>query len=69
MPIESPDDRRLMTPSQVSELLHVPCSTLAIWRSSGRVKIAYTKIGRAVRYVRTAVERHIAQNSRDHDPR
>lgn len=60
MPIESPDDRRLITPAQVSELLHVPCSTLAIWRSSGRVKIAYVKVGRAVRYLRVEVERLLA---------
>ena len=58
-----------MTPAQVSTLLHVPCSTLAIWRSSGRVKIGYTKVGRSVRYLRAAVEDHIRRNTYGHDAR
>lgn len=40
----------LLTPEEVSALLRVPTTTLAIWRSTGRVKLRFVKIGRAVRY-------------------
>jgi excisionase family DNA binding protein len=40
----------LLTPQQVAELLQVPQTTLAVWRSTGRVKLRFVKIGRAVRY-------------------
>lgn len=40
----------LLTPEEVSALLRVPTTTLAVWRSTGRVKLRFVKIGRAVRY-------------------
>ena len=40
----------LLTPEEVSALLRVPTTTLAVWRSTGRVKLHFVKIGRAVRY-------------------
>ena len=40
----------LLTPEEVAALLKVPTTTLAVWRSTGRVKLRFVKIGRAVRY-------------------
>lgn len=69
MPIESPDDRRSMTPVQVCEPLHIPRTTLAIRRYDGSVKTACVKVGRAVRHLCSAVERHITANIRGHETR
>lgn len=49
----------LLTPSEASRLLHVPETTLAAWRSTGRVQLAYVKVGRAVRYAQADIERFI----------
>lgn len=46
----------LLTPAQVAELLQIPETTLAAWRTTGRVKLAYVKLGHAVRYRRADVE-------------
>jgi hypothetical protein len=40
----------LLTERQAAEFLHVVPGTLAGWRSTGRVRLPYTKIGRSVRY-------------------
>jgi len=40
----------LLPPQQVAALLQVPQTTFAVWRSTGRVKLRFVKIGRAVRY-------------------
>jgi predicted site-specific integrase-resolvase len=44
-----------MTEKQVARLLGLSPHTLAVWRSSGRVRIPYVKLGRAVRYRREVV--------------
>ena len=56
MGIKPPSIGQLMKPAEVAALLRVPETTLAIWRCTGRVKLAYLKIGRAVRYQRSDVE-------------
>lgn len=40
----------LLKPADVARLLQVPESTLAVWRSTGRVQLPYIRIGGAVRY-------------------
>lgn len=50
----------LLTARQASEFLQVPVSTLAVWRSTGRVQLAYVKLGGAVRYRREDIARFIA---------
>lgn len=40
----------LLTAKAAAKLLDVPPSTLANWRSMGRYKIPFLKIGRNVRY-------------------
>lgn len=40
----------LLSPKEASEYLGVPTSTLAVWRSTGRVLLPYVKVGGHVRY-------------------
>jgi predicted site-specific integrase-resolvase len=74
MPTESPAndddfDNVLMTPHEVAKLLHIKPATLAVWRSTGRVKLPYTKVGSKVRYRRSVIERLIERNTHDDDTR
>jgi excisionase family DNA binding protein len=52
--------QQLLTPEEVSTLLRVPTTTLAVWRSTGRVKLRFVKIGRLVRYLASDIEAYIA---------
>ncbi len=54
-----------MTPPQASQLLHVPESTLAVWRSTNRVIVPYFKLGGHVRYRRADLEKFIESNMRN----
>jgi excisionase family DNA binding protein len=45
----------LLTPGQVCDILAIPDSTLARWRSEHR-ELPYVKIGRLVRYRRQDLE-------------
>src|SRR6266576_2315598 len=53
-------DDPLLTPTQCAARLGVAIDTLTIWRSTERVALAYTKIGRLVRYSTRDVEAFIA---------
>ncbi len=48
--------RELLTPDDVADLLDISVQTLASWRASGRYDLPYVKIGRLVRYRKSAVE-------------
>jgi hypothetical protein len=48
--------REYLTPQQVSDILQVPLSTLAVWRGTGRVRLPFIKIGHAIRYRRSELE-------------
>lgn len=50
----------LLTARQASEFLQVPLSTLAVWRSTGRVQLPFLKVGGHVRYRREDIERFLA---------
>jgi len=54
----------LMTPSEVSQLLGVPVTTLYGWRHRGEGPVGY-RIGRHVRYRRATVEEWI-ETQADH---
>lgn len=41
---------RLLTPTEVSEILGVKISTLAVWRSNGRYSLKYVRTGRLIKY-------------------
>lgn len=49
--------RELMTAVETAELLGVEVQTLSNWRSSGRHKLPFTRVGSAIRYRRQAVEK------------
>jgi predicted site-specific integrase-resolvase len=51
--VASPADR--LDPFQTADLLGVRVQTLAIWRSSGRHGLPYTKVGRRIFYSRQSV--------------
>lgn len=55
----------LLTPAEASEYLGVSVDTLSVWRCVGRYGIPYVKIGRLVKYRRSALDTFI--NSRTHD--
>jgi len=43
--------KTLLTPQEVSEILGVTEETLAVWRSTNRYDLPYSKIGSLVRYL------------------
>lgn len=53
----------LATPAQVSERLQVPQKTLAVWRSTNRVRLPFVKVGGAVRYRWADIEQFVASNT------
>jgi predicted site-specific integrase-resolvase len=44
--------RDLLSETQAAELLQVAPGTLSVWRSTGRYRIPYLKVGARVRYRR-----------------
>lgn len=52
----------LLTPEQAAQFLQVPATTLAVWRSTGRVVLPYVKVGGRVRYRKEDIDRFLAQN-------
>lgn len=51
--ITKPDD--LLDEQEAAELLRVKPGTLSVWRSTGRYRLPFIKIGRLVRYRRSAL--------------
>lgn len=56
-------DELLLTPKEVARRLRVSVQSLAVWRSTKRHGLPFTKIGRLVRYresdVRSFIERRL----------
>jgi excisionase family DNA binding protein len=50
----------LLSEAQAAQILGVKATTLQIWRCTKRYPLAYTKIGRLVRYKRSALDAFIA---------
>jgi excisionase family DNA binding protein len=50
----------LLTPAQAAEVLGVKPATLEVWRSNKRHVIPYIKVGRLVRYRRSALAAFLA---------
>ncbi len=55
----------LMNPKQAAEYLQVMPQTLAVWRSTNRVKLAYVKYGTKVMYRREDLEKFVADSLRN----
>jgi excisionase family DNA binding protein len=58
-------NRDNLTPKQTAELLNVPETTLAVWRSTNRVVLPFFKLGHHVRYRRSDIEQFIERNLRN----
>ena len=50
----------LLTPDQAAEVLGVKKTTLEVWRCTKRYAIPYIKVGRLVRYRRSALVAFLA---------
>lgn len=46
----------LLTEQQAAEILNVTPGTLSVWRCTQRYNIPFVKVGRSVRYSRTALQ-------------
>lgn len=53
----------LLTPEQTAASLGVSKKTLSVWRCTGRVSLAYVKVGARVRYRRADVDAYIARRT------
>ncbi len=56
MNIKTPSTDPLLTEQQAAVLLDVKPGTLQVWRSTKRYPLAFVKVGRNVRYRRSAIE-------------
>jgi len=54
----------LLTPFEAAEYIGVAENTLSVWRCVGRYNIAYIKVGRLVKYRKSALDDFL--NSRTH---
>ena len=43
----------LLTDEEAAKILNVTCGTLQVWRSTGRYKLPFVKVGRNVRYAQS----------------
>jgi excisionase family DNA binding protein len=62
--MQTDNDDPLLTTPQMARLLNVEPNTLEVWRSTGRYALPYVKIGRNVRYRRSAAEQFIKANTK-----
>lgn len=53
----------LLTTEQAAELLDMSPKTLEVWRCTKRYNLAYTKIGRNVRYQKSVILAFIASRT------
>lgn len=51
----------LIDPDEAASILGVTTGTLAVWRSTGRYKLAFVKVGSRVRYRREDLAAFIEQ--------
>ena len=61
-------DDDLLTEAQAASLLGVRPNTLAVWRTTKRYPLEFVKIGRLVRYRRSACERFIGARTQPSTP-
>lgn len=58
---------RLLSTNEAAELLGLPPQTLVSWRCTRTVRIPFVRIGRAVRYKRSAIETFIERSTVEDD--
>lgn len=62
-PQVKPEGDELLDEKEAAAILDVSVGTLQVWRSTKRYRLAYTKIGRNVRYPKSAIMKFIADNT------
>jgi excisionase family DNA binding protein len=56
---------RFLTEAEAAKLLDIKPGTLSVWRSTGRYKIPFVKVGRNVRYTRESLDAWLESRIRD----
>jgi excisionase family DNA binding protein len=56
--------RELLDETEAAELLGICAGTLSVWRSTGRYKLAFVKVGRRVKYRRSDIEAWLEARTR-----
>lgn len=59
-----PKNTDLVDEAQAAEILDLAPGTLSVWRSTGRYGIPFIKVGRKVRYSRTALNAWLESRTR-----
>jgi len=57
-------ENNLLDEKQAAEVLTVEPGTLSVWRSTGRYKIPFVKVGRRVRYRRADLDAWLESRTR-----
>ena len=58
---------KYVTPKEASEYLcGVPTATLAVWRSTGSVRLPYVKLGRRILYSVDALDAFMSERQQTH---
>ena len=55
----------LLTQQEAAAYLKCQPSTLQVWRCTGRVALPFVKVGRRVRYRKSALDAFLAANTRE----
>jgi excisionase family DNA binding protein len=64
VPASSLVRRELLDEKAAAELLDIAPGTLSVWRSTGRYRIPFVKVGRRVRYRRADLEAWLESRTR-----
>ena len=56
--------RDLVTEQEAADLLKIAPGTLSVWRSTGRYSIPFIKVGRRIRYRKSALEAWLESRTR-----
>lgn len=59
-----PKNTDLVDETEAAEILDLAPGTLSVWRSTGRYSIPFIKVGRKVRYSRTALNAWLDSRTR-----
>jgi excisionase family DNA binding protein len=57
------EDDELLTTAEMAKILGVSPNTLEVWRSTGRYALPFVKVGRLVRYKRSAGAKFLEKNT------
>lgn len=57
---------RLLTPQEAADILGVSTGTLDVWRSTGRYKLPFVRVGKLIRYNRSDLNTFIHQRTKNH---